>query len=334
MITNPSQFFDIFGGFHQDYYLAYAINHFFTEGGRRCYVVRVFAPNTVAPAEAPADVARTVLNAGTTPALRVLAVNAGSWGNALEVEITPPAFDPTDKTNADQKFGLKVYEQGSVVETFAQLSMKEFTSAGLPNAFHVEAQINGVSKYIQVDDLSEDPSIVAPPDATASPVSLAQGSDGQAQMNARVLSSGLSAFDVVDDINIVAIPDLGHSNLQGNARAATLAGFTYCENRRDCFFVADAPPRLTPQEVLGYKRGTDPFSGNAFNSTYGALYYPWIYATDPLTGKRILLPPSGAVVGSYSATDVRRGVHKAPAGITDGFLNTAMELRVCHQGGT
>jgi phage tail sheath protein FI len=332
LITNPSQFLDMFGGFHQDYFLAYAVRHFFTEGGTRCYVVRVFVPNTVAPVDAPADVARTVLNAGLTPALRVLAANEGSWGNAIEVEITPPAFDPNDRTNTDQKFGLRVYYQGSVVETFAQLSMKEFTPAGLPNAFHVETQINGVSKYIQVDDLSEDPSIVTPPDQPPGRVELGQGSDGQALDAAdfigdAALATGLFAFDIIDDINIVAIPDLVHLNInRDEARDATLQGFTYCENRQDCFFVADAPSGLSPQDVLHYKQGTTPFSGNAFNSTYGALYYPWILVPDPLTGGRKLFPPSGAVVGSYSATDVKRGVHKAPAGITDGFLNAAVDI--------
>src|SRR5260370_147733 len=36
---------------------------------------------------------------------------------------------------------------------------------------------------------------------------------------------------------------------------------------------------------------------------------------------------AGAVVGSYSATDVHRGVHKAPAGIDDGFLKTAVGIQ-------
>jgi hypothetical protein len=38
------------------------------------------------------------------------------------------------------------------------------------------------------------------------------------------------------------------------------------------------------------------------------------------------MPPAGAVVGTYAATDVRSGVHKAPAGLTDGFLNTAIGI--------
>lgn len=76
---------------------------------------------------------------------------------------------------------------------------------------------------------------------------------------------------------------------------------------------------------MDYKRGIDP-SGNAFNSTYAALYYPWIYDTDPLTLKRKLFPPSGAIAGTYSGSDVKRGVHKAPAGTDVGVLRAAVEI--------
>jgi len=337
LITNPTQFRDTFGGFFQDYYLAYAASHFFLEGGTRCYVARVFKPKQVAPAEQPAGVARVTLNSqAAAPVLRVLAFNEGAWGNNIFLQVGPPAFDPTDPNNTDQKFSLIVKYRDkpgappTTVESYGQLSMKEFTPQGLPNPFHVETQINGVSKYIVAEDLSTDPSIFTPPapspaENPANPLAhlfqLDKGDDGQPLGAADFIgdqanATGLYAFDVVDDINIVAIPDLVHPNIaRADARDATLKGFAYCENRKDCFFVADAPSGLGPQEALAYKQGRAPFSGNAFNSTYAALYYPWIYVTDPVTGKRLLFPPSGAVLGAYSATDVRRGVHKAPAGI-------------------
>ncbi|MCI0487991.1 MAG: phage tail sheath subtilisin-like domain-containing protein [Blastocatellia bacterium] len=354
LITNPTQFFNTFGGFHQDYYLAYAVRHFFIEGGTRCYVVRVFNPNVVAPADAPADVARVVLNSSApAPVLRVLAADEGAWGNNIFLQVGDPAFDPDDPDNDDQKFSLTVKYRESpdalptTVETYSRLSMREFTPEGLPNPFHVENQINDVSRYIMVDDLSVVPADIAPPanspaEDPDNPLDhlfqLQNGSDGQALAAAdfigdEVEASGLHAFDAVDDINIVAIPDLVHANVDPDeARDQILAAFTYCERRQDCFFVADSPGGLSPQRVLAYKQGRAPFSGNAFNSKYGAIYYPWIYVTDPLTGKRILFPPSGAVAGTYSATDVRRGVHKAPAG-TEDPLNAAVDIeRVITKG--
>jgi phage tail sheath protein FI len=49
------------------------------------------------------------------------------------------------------------------------------------------------------------------------------------------------------------------------------------------------------------------------DSTYGALYYPWVRVLDPLTQKETYMPPSGFVAGIYARNDVNRAVYKAPA---------------------
>jgi phage tail sheath protein FI len=344
LITNQTQFLDTFGGFNPGYYLAYAVSHFFLEGGTKCFVSRVFKPKPTADPSVPSGVAWVTLNdKDGNPALRVFAANEGVWGNSIVIEIADIDDELNVDPDNDPKFKLLVkYKETPTstpvtVETYAELSLKEFTAPRLPNPTHAEASINGISKYITVDDLSEDPAVFAPPAKVTA--DLQKGDDGddpvandfvgaEASKTAPVTpASGLHAFDEVDDINIVAIPDLAHNSIShGDMRDATLAGFTYCQNRKDCFFVADSPRSLSPTEALDYKQGTGAFKGqSAFNSTFGALYYPWIYVTDPRTGKRKLMPPSGAVIGTYSATDVRRGVHKAPAGIEDP-LNVAVAI--------
>jgi uncharacterized protein len=50
-----------------------------------------------------------------------------------------------------------------------------------------------------------------------------------------------------------------------------------------------------------------------YDSKYATLYWPWIKVMDPLTGKPIMLPPSGHVAGVWARSDETRGVHKAPA---------------------
>jgi phage tail sheath protein FI len=49
------------------------------------------------------------------------------------------------------------------------------------------------------------------------------------------------------------------------------------------------------------------------DSTYAALYYPWVRVVDPVTNTEINLPPSGFVSGIYARNDVERAVYKAPA---------------------
>jgi phage tail sheath protein FI len=370
LITNLTQFNDTFGGFLPNAFLAYAVQHFFTEGGTRCYVTRAFKftppPPPVPPAlvsvvDPKVDVARADLHVGAPPTpptpptavvMTVFATSAGRWGNDIAVQVLPAGFPAV---TSDKKFRLDVFYKGVAVESFDQLSMAEFDSTGLfANPDHVERRINGISKFITVMDAStvptniDPPFIPAPAVPPAAPVPipitvLGSGSDGAAVVpndligavaSGTAVASGLFAFDAVDDINIVAIPDLVlPAFTAADVRAAIGAGMTYCENRKDCFYVADTLSGLSPQTALAFKRGVAPFSGNAFASKYGAIYYPWIVATDSLTGKGKLLPPSGAVAGSYSASDVRVGVHKAPAGIDDGFLNSAIDIeRVITKG--
>ena len=55
---------------------------------------------------------------------------------------------------------------------------------------------------------------------------------------------------------------------------------------------------------------------NIIDSTYAAMYHPWIQVFDRASSKPDFVPPSGAVMGVYSRTDTNRGVHKAPANET------------------
>ena len=52
-----------------------------------------------------------------------------------------------------------------------------------------------------------------------------------------------------------------------------------------------------------------------FDSSYAAMYYPWIKVADLSGGGSTtkLVPPSGHMVGIYNRSDARVGVHKAPA---------------------
>lgn len=262
LVTNFTQFVSTFGGFHPSYFLAYAVRCFFLEGGTRCYVVRAFRGTD--PVHPENDRASAELkDAAGTPVLRVTAISEGEWGRSLKIEIqTVPAFDPGNPANADKRFKLIVLGPGDtpeILETYASVTLKEFTADGKPHSAHVEAVINGTSAYVTVDDLGTVPAQFDPPEKKISP--LTGGSDGQVPTDDELTGdeakrTGLHAFDPVDDINIVAIPDL-MALVNTDAQGATLTGLTYCQNRKDCFFVADAPQRLTPRRfsTTGRPRG-------------------------------------------------------------------------------
>jgi phage tail sheath protein FI len=92
--------------------------------------------------------------------------------------------------------------------------------------------------------------------------------------------------------------------------------------------VAD-PPTNSIGDVLGSTSG-DTDGNVAPLSANGALYFPYLkssnpvtgLATDPKTGVPFTLPPSGFVAGIYARTDTNRGVWKAPAGLETTILDT------------
>ena len=79
------------------------------------------------------------------------------------------------------------------------------------------------------------------------------------------------------------------------------------------FAVLDPPPGLSVDEVRSVRSKLD--------SSQAALYYPWVTVPNPLAGtsarqpQTINLPPSGFLCGIYAASDLQRGVSKAPANV-------------------
>jgi phage tail sheath protein FI len=224
----------------------------------------------------------------------------------LEISTWRDAVTAAVGTTGSDRFSITVKFRDAQVEKFDGLTKDA-----------VERTVNGASDYVNVRNRTDSAKL---PVATTADILIVGGLEDADFIGDEAAKNGLHAFDVVDDINIVAVPD------RPGDRETILAGYTYCQNRGDCFFVADPPMSLSPLQALAFKQGTGDFAGNAFNTSYGALYYPWIQVSDPRTGGVRLTPPSGAIAGTYSYTDVARGVHKAPAGINEGYLNSAVGI--------
>lgn len=132
--------------------------------------------------------------------------------------------------------------------------------------------------------------------------------EGQARPDSDT-KTGLYAFEDIDDISIVAAPgstylfdDSGY-HADGQTIVNLLIG--HAERMRYRIAVLDSGDRQTVAAVRATRGRID--------SSYAALYYPWVRVLDPVTRTEIHLPPSGFVCGIYARNDVNRAVYKAPA---------------------
>ncbi len=122
--------------------------------------------------------------------------------------------------------------------------------------------------------------------------------------------TGLKVFEDLDGISIVAAPGstFGYEDrVDAKADVDTIIDhlIVHATSMRYRIAVLDSGNGQSISQVRALRA--------KFDSTYAALYYPWILIDDPVTGKQITQPPSGFVAGIYARNDVNRAVYKAPA---------------------
>lgn len=153
--------------------------------------------------------------------------------------------------------------------------------------------------------------------ASSVTIALAGGSDGGNVVANDVVSTilqstkqGLYALDDVDEQLTLSLPDFS-----GDVATDQIL-ITYAEARKDILVVITPPKGYTPQAAVNYRR-----LSLKSQSSYAAMYYPWIKVADPLNNNRpLLIPIHGHVAGRIAFTDINENVGKAPAGIRRGQL--------------
>jgi phage tail sheath protein FI len=110
--------------------------------------------------------------------------------------------------------------------------------------------------------------------------------------------TGIVAMEDIDEIAICAVPGMWSGTVQS-------ALTTHCEFLKDRFAILDPRNDLSIEGIQTFRE--------PYDTTYAALYYPWLVTRHPTSNADVEVPPSGHIAGIYARTDVERGVHKAPA---------------------
>jgi hypothetical protein len=292
-INSWSSFKSLYGELSATSDLGYAVYHYFANGGRDAYVVRVTSASAVA-STGTVPYYPDGNTAASATLFTVAATSPGAWANSLTLEVSTGIV----AASASQipTFNLVVKLGGTELERWNEVSVDP------NNNRYLETVVNNYSKFISVSV----PSISASADwefITASN-SLSSGSDGTAVADSDFTTS-LNTLDVVEGVLLL--------NAVGKTSPTVVNAFlAKAEARGNAFVIIDPQADAVTASDIG---STVVSSYTA--SSYGAVYYPLLKMVDPAkTGPGAIRDtyPGGAVAGAYVRTEVARSVAKAPAG--------------------
>jgi phage tail sheath protein FI len=330
LVTNWTQFMERFGSFVPGINLPTSVYGYFTNGGSRCYVVSV---RTFPKAEA------VLLNAQGKPALTVRSRQAGVEGMKLRVRVGNVAL-PATAAGKKAAVDAGAAEESDAPEaggdhSFTVYVEKEATSGGwkpVETVADVRLQTVVVDTKKQVafayknNKLPKFVEFVVAEDATLTKA-MPREQEQTLMIEKRLLEApvasefrgdvserhGVEGLEVLDDVTMVCVPDL-MTTMPGEKLDLTMVKavqsmmIAHCEHMGDRVAILDAPPDMNPQEIKKWRMETA-----GFDSSYAALYYPWVKVMDPATDTQVNMPPSGHIAGLWARNDNTRGVHKAPA---------------------
>ena len=358
LVTSFADFKRTYGGFLSENefgeyrFLAYAVEHFFLNGGARAYIARVAPESAKCAVAAAGDLAFT-------------AKNPGVWGDSIVVKVTPSSKAKTQALEKieDKKYRVKSaagFNPGDIVAFAGEYNKVEKNqdnvltfanefSADIVDANLVPAKVITtceISLEIKCDDVVETyenvsfnidaANYISKKTAKSELVEIAYNGANDIAAPYAALGSADAAFVKVSFAggsngaasDLSAADFIGTDNGAGNRTGIqafldndvvsimAVPGIT--DLNVQLTLVAHCENLASRFAVLDIPRNakkTDEIAAHRdlFSSSYAALYHPWLTVFDPLDKKNIAIPPSGSIMGIYARSDNTRGVHKAPA---------------------
>jgi len=338
LVTGFEQYRRVYGGFIPGSYLPYAVDGFFANGGKRCFISRVMGKGNEcaslivpSPGRGPAPKAKSdskekdespapkksdkksADGMGGMGGMIVRAVGPGTWGDRVAVKIekaslanfNPELFKMTviywkepPPSPVVDPTGLTQSRNKDLREP-AAVEVYDNLTAAAASSDNVEKRINGISSLVEVEVSDR----AAPGEME---LTLLSGGDNGAPVSLEdykgrsSTEEGSTGLASFSEVDEISILCAPNEN---DVKGLTDALIAHCELLKDRFAVLQVQQNAGPVGEL-YPRN---------DSKYAALYYPWIKVMDHLTRTERLIPPGGHITGIYARSDIERGVHKAPA---------------------
>jgi hypothetical protein len=289
-VASFSDFQHIFGGLWQPSPLSYAVDHFFENGGRRAYVVRV------ANGARPPTI---TLPAGTSN-LRLVGVNPGSR-EFLRASVD---YDGIPENDVDS-FNLvlqRVRSAGSELiedqEIFRRLSVLSQPGRFVSTVL-LESHLARVLGPVPVKR-PERSVIGGSRSAIGYAVSNPDGDDGAPLTDYDVIgsaadSTGMFSLQAVPTFNLLCIPPLARDHDVGSSTLLVAAKF--CRQRHAVLVVDPPSAWVSPRVAL------EALKNWPFRSDNAVMYFPRVQSFDRLRGRAETFASCGAAAGMIARAD-------------------------------
>lgn len=145
--------------------------------------------------------------------------------------------------------------------------------------------------------------------------------------NISTQTQGLVAGDYTNMLNLLANQDDYQFNvlttpglLRSKHTSPTTTATNNVQSRGDAIYIID--PSIYGSAITGTDSPVE--EGTTINSSYAAMYWPWLQTSDPDTGDNVWVPASTMIPGVYAFNDNSSEPWFAPAGINRGGLSTVI----------
>jgi phage tail sheath protein FI len=340
-----------FGRLGADNPMAYSVFQYYQNRGSQAIIVRIAADD--------ASASTITLDTGAGADVVLQASSTGAWGGELRARV-----DYADAAANEYNLTVRDMATGEQ-ERYVKVSIDPASNRRLDRMLESSAFVTSTGALDQRPLAHDNPTAVGadplnPPtgggtntftqaaggsagrpftyEATTTPAHTA--GENTAATNAAFtgdasLQTGINQLLKTDIFNILVFPPLGVTELvtttEGDpvlvSNEVLSEALVLCSTRR-AMLVVDSPAAWETVSAAVSVVGGGTFALSGENAKNAAIYFPYLRIVDPdpkQRGRKIDMPPAGAVAGIYARTDVQRGVWKAPAG-TDASITGAPEL--------
>ena len=102
---------------------------------------------------------------------------------------------------------------------------------------------------------------------------------------------------------------------------------TLAETSKNFVAVLSTPEGLKPQEAADWHNGLRSTRSASINSSYAAIYYPWLQVFNGYTGVTNYVSPDVYAIATMANTDAAADPWFAPAGVTRGRLTKPLDVQ-------